>query len=570
MVERSGPALPEIGFDSIGDLVAARAGVDPGRAAVRFRAAGGKWTELSWGELDERRRVVAAGLSQLGVGRGDTVAVVAHNSPEMLIAELAVISLGAASAALFPDGPAEVLSQCLTDSGAKVVLAGSAAQQHRLRGFEKVVVLDDQPLAGGIPLKSLSGSIELPRVSADEVAFVLYTGGTTGRQKGVELTHRNALAQQAAMSVTWEISEKDVFLSYLPWHHSFGSLFERLMALWHRATLVLDDSRGKDLDKLLGNLAEVKPTVYFGVPRVYHALAARTRRDPKAHGAVFKGSLRFVFSAAAPVSEEVFDWFEKNGVPVLEGWGLTEASPCVTVTRPGTPRAPGIDGWPLPGTTVRLEKGDHPRFGEAVVRGPQVMKGYRNLPAETARVLRNGELWTGDLAEWTPTGLRLHGRADGVFKLENGEKVSSGEVELRILAATPLVEQCVVLGHGQVFVTALCWVAPGPARRFVEQRGLDLPKTYAELSRVPELRRALAEALQAANLLTNLPSERIRRVGLVPDPPSLEKGEITDTLRMVRIVAGELHEDLAAAMRHEVPHPQVIDLIRRGDAFGHS
>src|SRR5207245_9293658 len=119
---------------------------------------------------------------------------------------------------------------------------------------------------------------------------------------------------------------------------------------------------------------------------------------------------------------------------------------------------------------------------------------------------------SGELGEWTPNGLKRYGRLDGVFKLENGEKVSAGEVEARMLAATPLLEQAVVLGTGQPFVTALCWISPGAAQRWLEERQLDVPEGVAGLTHVPELRRAIVEALQAANLLASAPYGRFRRV----------------------------------------------------------
>jgi long-subunit acyl-CoA synthetase (AMP-forming) len=418
-------------------------------------------------------------------------------------------------------------------------------------------------------LKSLenAGSIEVPQAERDDVAFLLYTSGTTGNPKGVELTHANALSQQAAIAAMWDVSDEDVFLSYLPWHHCFGALFERLMALWHRALLVLDDSRGRDLDRLYTNFFEVRPTVYFGVPRVYNGMIARARRDAKAREAL--GKLRFAFSAAAPISETAFRFFEDLGVAVLEGWGLTETSPCATITRRNDARrAPGLVGHPLPGTSVKLEPvPEFPGRGEILVKGPQVMKGYHRRPEDTARVLREGWLHSGDLGEWTANGLKLLGRLDGVFKLANGEKVSAGEVEARILAATPLLEQAVVLGSAQPFVTALCWIAVSAAQKYVEDRGLEPPATVPELVQLPELRRAIVEALQAANLLAPVYYERARRIALVAEVPSLETGELTPTQKMVRAVSSKRHEALIAAMREDVSHPQVLDIVRRGDAF---
>ncbi|HEY6908449.1 MAG TPA: AMP-binding protein, partial [Myxococcales bacterium] len=508
--EIAGPPLQDVGVRSVPDLVAQRAAAGPGRAAVRYRGPGGKWEDLSWGALDQRRRAAAAGLARLGVKSGDVVAFVAHNSAAMIVAELAAQTLGAAVAPVFPGYSPEVLHHCLADSGARVAFAGSAAQQRQLapeRQLQHVVVLDDQPFSGdgrALPLAALEEEPGRQAIEAgrDDVAWVLYTSGTTGKPKGVELTHWNALSQQAAIAAVWDVSERDVFLSYLPWHHCFGALFERLMALWHRALLVIDDSRGRDLDRLFENLLEIRPTVYFGVPRVYNGMIARGAGDAKARKAL--EGLRFAFSAAAPISEPAFRWFEERGVPVLEGWGLTETSPCATITRRDRKRAPGMVGFPLPGTTLSLEPVEgFSGKGEILVKGPQVMRGYRKRPGETAQALRGGFLHSGDLGEWTEAGLKLFGRIDGVFKLENGEKVSSGEVEARLLAATPLLEQAVVLGRAQPFATALCWISQGAATRWLQERDLESPASMAELVRVPDLRRALVEALQAANLLAS-------------------------------------------------------------------
>jgi long-subunit acyl-CoA synthetase (AMP-forming) len=384
----------------------------------------------------------------------------------------------------------------------------------------------------------------------------------------VELTHGNVLSQQAAIAQVWDVSPRDVFLSYLPWHHCFGGLFERMMALWNGALLVIDDSRGRDLEKLLANFSEVKPTVYFSVPRVYQALIARARADPKVREALLHPGLRLVFTAAAPLPAPAYRFFEEAGIPVHEGWGLTETSPCATLTRPGEPRESGVAGWPLPGTAVRIDRVEQadPPQGEVLVRGPQVMRGYHDSPEDTARVLRDGWLRTGDLGEWTDRGLRVRGRVDGVFKLENGEKVSSAAVEARLLASTPLLEQAVVLGDGQPFTTALCWLSVPTVRSWAEANGLT-PDVEA-LPGLPELRRALTEALQAANALAQVPYERVRRVALLATPPSVETGELTPTQKVVRAAVARRHSQLIDALRDRSPHPAVLDIERRGDAFG--
>src|SRR5256885_9627301 len=385
--------LPQVEPD-VGSMIAARAGQErPGRA-IRFRDASGKWTDLSWGELDRRRLALAAALRALGIGPGDRVAFVSHNRVEMLLVELGVLTVGAIAVPIFPDYGGSTLAHCLRDSGARVAICGTATQQQRIaahRRIERIVVLDGRPLADeralGLPAleASSTGASLSPAASKpgpDDVAYLLYTSGTTGEPKGVLLSHKNVLSQQAAVAAVWDVTERDVFLGYLPWHHCFGALFERFMALNLRALYVIDDSRGRDLDRLLENYGEVKPTVYFSVPRVYQGLMARSLADPEVRKRWLHAGLTFVFTAAAPLSEQCDRFFRDASIRVHEGWGLTETSPCVTLTRPGDRRVPGVVGWPLPGTTVRLSPHEAATVsgeGEIMVKGPQVKIGRAHV-----------------------------------------------------------------------------------------------------------------------------------------------------------------------------------------------
>jgi long-subunit acyl-CoA synthetase (AMP-forming) len=566
----------------IGTMIGTRAAQDPARAAIRFRDPSGKWTDLSWGDLDRRRLAIAAGLRGLGVTKGDRVAFVSNNSVEMLLAELGVLSLGAIAVPIFPDYGGRTLVHCLRDSGARVVVCGTATQQQRISaqpGIDRVLVLDGRPVPDerAVGLQTLESAVTRallaeaaasPKPGPGDAAYLLYTSGTTGEPKGVLLTHRNVLSQQAAVAAVWDVTERDVFLGYLPWHHCFGALFERFMALYKRALYVVDDSRGRDLDRLLQNYGEVKPTVYFSVPRVYQGLMARSLADPEVRQTVLHPGLRFVFTAAAPLSEQCDRFFREAHIRVHEGWGLTETSPCVTLTRPGDRRVPGIVGWPLPGTTVRLsphEAATAPGQGEIVVKGPQVMSGYHRLPDETGRVLsEEGFLRTGDLGEWTEHGLRISGRIDGVFKLENGEKVSSATVEARILAATPLLEQAMALGPGQQYATAVCWLSVPAAAAWAEHRGFEA-KTLEELLDLFDLRLAIADALRAANVITPVSYERVRRIALSPARLGIETGDLTPTLKIVRSAAQKRNAELIEALRGGVPHPLIVEISQSPD-----
>ena len=235
------------------------------------------------------------------MGSGDRVLLLSPNSAEMLLCELAIASVGAVSTPIFPDYPLELLRHCLRDSGARLALGAGAAEQKRLveisgGQLERIILLEGEPLPGDSRVTSLAaleqafaalplgiahanarrGRCPLRRARAGAARVSpLHLWHAPASPKGVPLSHRNVLSQQAAVAKVWSLSPDDVFLSYLPWHHCFGALFERLMALWHGARLVLDDSRGRDLDKLLANFREVQPTLYMSVPRVYQALIAR-------------------------------------------------------------------------------------------------------------------------------------------------------------------------------------------------------------------------------------------------------------------------------------------------------
>lgn len=175
---------------------------------------------------------------------------------------------------------------------------------------------------------------------ADEIRLNMYTSGTMGVPKCVQLTHGNILSQQAALDAAWNIGEHDRFLSYLPWHHSFGGIFELFSALSRGATYALETSYGKDPQSIFRDWQEVRPTVFFSVPKVYQALFELARASKENEDILFHPELKFVFTAAAALPEALSNEFEKRKIPVIEGWGLTETAPCCTLTDPRSSARP--------------------------------------------------------------------------------------------------------------------------------------------------------------------------------------------------------------------------------------
>lgn len=517
-----------------------------GLPALTERADGGEKT-WPWEELYSRVERAGEALLEQGLGPGEVAAIYSRNSGDMLTFELAAMGVGAVACPIFAGYPADSLNFILGHCGARLAAVGDEERLRLLvstaagRALERVFVMArldaglERPL--GPSLRPFRELLERPatgaflraaaRVKAKDPALLMYTSGTSGRPKGVLLSHRNILSQRKAMQLLWKLKPGGRVLSYLPWHHSFGGLFELFGALYTGAHIHLDDSYGKDLHRLAANFKRVKPTIYFSVPRIHQALIEESRKCRQAEREIFHPGLRFVFTAAAALPRHVAQAYERSGVPVVEGWGLTETSPCVTVTPLKGTRRPGAVGFPIPGVSVRLSK-----RGEIEVKGPNVMLGYHKDPARTRRAFtKDGWLRTGDYGEIGEYGLRLKCRVDGMFKLGNGEMVISQTVE-NALAACPLVQYAVVLGSGRDHVGALVFPNAKTLLTEIARRGLS-PGPCAAWggAGVSELLKA---ELERALLAVPEKYARPTTVVLVCGEPNLENRQLTPTLKLVR------------------------------------
>jgi len=500
----------------------------------------------TWREFACRAAALARFLERAGTAGGDRVVVVSPNRGELLVAEFATAGLGAIHVPIYAGYAADQTHALVAHAAPTVLIVGEPTALERTGlppSVRAVVVLDaagDAPIpaaAAGVPcvpFAEAAGSGEPPEADAVDrwleraaavdpytPSLMLFTSGTTGLNKGVLLTHDNLLSQQRALAAAvWSITPDDRFLSYLPWHHSFGGNFEKFAALTNGALLVLDDSHGREFDVLLRNWTRVRPTVYFSVPKLFQQLVAHVETHPEDESRIFHPDLRFVFTAAAPLPAHVSAAFSARGIPVQEGWGLTETAPCCTITDPGESRdVAGVVGYPLPGITLRLQAD-----GEILVRGPNVMPGYFRQPEATAQVLP-GDGWfhTGDLGEFAGTALRLVSRKDRVFKLLNAEKVVPTAIEQQIAALNPYIRHVIVIGEGRDFPSAL--VFPDFFR--IEQEfGAD--RTTAERV-VKESLRATFTSFNASHAVKY---ERIQAFAVISRELTIESQELTPSLKV--------------------------------------
>jgi long-subunit acyl-CoA synthetase (AMP-forming) len=378
----------------------------------------------------------------------------------------------------------------------------------------------------------------------------MYTSGTTGQPKGVELTHRNFISQQKAFSLIWDLNPHHRLLSYLPWHHCFGGIFETFMAVYFGIPMAIDGSRGKDFGLLVENWQLIRPTLYLSVPAIYQAMIRAMEEAPELEKIFFHKDLEFVLTAAAPLPPDIYEIFIRRGIPVHEGWGLTESSPDITLTRPGKKHRPGIVGTVIPGVELKIEAD-----GEILARGVNIMKGYYRNPQATRKVLDSeGWLHTGDLGEMTEEGLRIVGRADGVFKLVNGEKVPSAHIEGLLIAGSCFIDRAVVCGRGQDFVCAIIFCNEGAISSWAKKKGISF-SSFEKLLECDEVRSLLQEDVRTTNQKMKEKFFRVKRFYLAPSPPTLARGEITPTAKTCRQKVMKNYEIQVSEMFQESSFP---------------
>jgi len=302
--------------------------------------------------------------------------------------------------------------------------------------------------------------------------------------------------------------------------------------------------------RLLDNWSTFRPRCFFSVPRVHALLVGECKANKQAQQAVFGGRLRFVFTAGAPLPAQVESAYHERNIPVLEGWGLTETSPCVTVTTKDAGWRSGYVGQPIPGVSVRIE-GDQ----EILVKGPNVMEGYLDDEEATGHVLnRDGWFHTGDIGEFTKNGLRILGRKDGAFKLTNGEKVHPFRIENLLVNESPYLSLALVLGSGKDYVAALLY--PNMAALRIWAADHDVP--IDGLTRDPRVRELYAAELERINAAIEVKYHRIRRAILMDAEPTLARGELTPSGKLVRSTVLNNGRHQTEALFAEKPSVNVI------------
>jgi long-chain acyl-CoA synthetase len=467
--------------------------------------------------------------------------------------------------------------------------------RHLLPGLEAVVVIDPSAVAGASAMTldevesrghaRMTGEWGAGRgfrdaartVSPDDLATIIYTSGTTGEPKGVMLTHANLVSNLLSTAIVLDLSEDDVALSFLPLSHAFERLVSYVY-LFSGLTVVFAES----FDTVSRDLARVRPTVLTGVPRVFEKLQARIleagQKGSAVQAALFRwavnaglararavlrgkaagpvsvfkaaiadrlvaskiraklgGRLRFVASGSAPLAANVMEFFCAIGVPVVEGYGLTETAPILTVNPLAALRV-GTVGRPIPGVELQIAPD-----GEILARGPNVMRGYYNKPDATAAVLKDGWFCTGDIGTLDADGyLTITDRKKDLLVTSGGKKIAPQPIEA-VLKRSPLVAEAVVLGDRRKYAAALIVPAFAVLERRLQGLGRP-PASPAELVERGDVIALYQEIVDALNRdLSQF--ERIKNIALLPSEFTIESGELTPTLKVKRKVVEERYRD---------------------------
>ena len=530
---------------------------------------------MSGADLESRVHRAAAALAARGVKPGDRVALISYNRPEWAIVDYASHLIGAVTVPLYATSTADQAGFILSDSGAVIVFAENAEQLAKVGPGRATVVFDPAPGATSFEEFLASGPGAPPTVETDPAALatIIYTSGTTGTPKGVMLSHRNLLSNVTALLEIVTFTQEDVSLSFLPVSHAFQRIVD--YAIFSRGAVV---AYAESVDSVAKNLLQVRPTILCAVPRFYEkvhdrvlqsidAMPGTKKRLAKwalrtgaaesayrlrgksvplglqirrglAHVLVLRkirartgGRVRLLVSGGAPLGAATNEFFNALGFTLIEGYGLTETSPVITLNRPGDVKI-GTVGPAITGVEVRIA----PEDGEILVRGPIVMMGYYNRPDETAAVLVDGWFKTGDIGELDADGhLKITDRKKDLLKTSGGKYIAPAPIEGRI-REHPYVANAVVLGDRRKYAAAL--IVPDFAVLEREHPGM----SRAALATHPPVLAAVQAHLDAIN--ATLPSwETVKKFGLLESDFTIESGELTPTMKVKRKAVEEKRKE---------------------------
>ena len=570
------------------------------KPALAHKPKGGTYLDISYTELDASVDAFSKGLNALGVEKNDRVAILSENRPEWAITDFGSLKVGAVTVPMFSTLTAAQVGYILKDSGAKIICVSTEKQLEKVSAIrdevptlEQIIIFDtieDETPEGVIQFETvceLAGGESDSAVSEDDIATIIYTSGTTGHPKGVMLTHANFIFNLQACKSLIDVSETDVLLSFLPLSHVFERLGGHYVPLFSGAKIAYAESTFT----VAQNMKEVAPTVMLSVPRLYETMherilravqegsslkqkifhwgvsvgsavssAIQQGRKPSAilqlqqniaNKLVFAklkeatgGRLRFFVSGGAALPQSIAEFFHAAGILILEGYGLTETSPVISINYPKKWKF-GTVGPHVPGIEVQIAED-----GEILTRGPHVMKGYFNNDVATAEVIdEDGWFHTGDIGIIDADGfVKITDRKKNIIVLSNGKNVAPQPIESE-LVRSPFISQVMVIGSERKNLAALIVPNFDALKAWASENDVATDDLSAMLQ-TREVQQHIQSEIR--NHLTDFADfEQVRRFTLLEKEFSQEADEMTPTLKLKRNVIIEKYGDVIAEIYPE-------------------
>ena len=575
--------------------------------AFRRRNAKKEWESFTWTQTSSAVTEIAAGLISLGIGSEDRVAIASNTRLEWILADLGILCSGAATTTVYPTTGTEDVHHILSDSGSKVVIAEDTSQLAKINACwddlpelthvvliqsgsliaagtdERVITLDTLRRQGRQAMASQPSMVtdRVASITGDHLATLMYTSGTTGRPKGVRLTHANWVYEGLAIEATGVLHEDDLQYLWLPLSHSFGKVLLTVQMRIGFASAV-----DGDVTALVENLSVIRPTFMAGAPRIFEKVFAKVTAGAHAEGGAkkaifnramatgrkvsrlrlqgkepsgllateykfadklvysklrerFGGRIRYFISGSAALSQDIGEWFHAAGITILEGYGLTETSAGTFINRPATLQF-GTVGPPFAGTAVKLDTD-----GEVLIKGPGVMQGYHNLPDDTAECFTaDGWFRTGDIGEFTGDGLlRITDRKKDLIKTSGGKFVAPQSIEAMFKATCPYASNMVVHGEGRKFVSALVTLDPEAVTTWAEQVPGLAGKEYEQIVASATAREMVQEYVDQVNARLGR-WETIKKFEILRSDLTVEAGDLTPSLKIKRKVVEDKNRSI--------------------------
>ncbi len=564
----------------------------------------GAYKPIGYKEVRRKMELTAFGLASLGVSRGDMVSIIAENRPEWLYCDHAIAALGAISVPIYPTMTAKQNEYIFNDAGVKTVIVSNQFQLNKVMkslesvpSLEHIIIMNEN--SGSQDVMQFSKLLVLgeefekknpnllsdarARIKPDDLLTLIYTSGTTGNPKGVMLTHSNLVSNIIDASTCIRIEENDVLLSFLPLSHSFERMAGNYTATACGATIAYAES----IETVQNNLVEVRPTIVTTVPRLFERMHSRimkqvdaappkrqklffwaikmgqqvaAARKKKEFAPILKlkhaiadklvlrkirerlgGRMKFMVSGGAALPREFGEFFEAVGIIIIEGYGLTETSPVISANRLDDYRF-GSVGKPIPHAEVKIASD-----GEILARGPNIMKGYWNLPQMTAEVIDDeGWFHTGDIGEIDSDGyLRITDRKKHLFVSSGGKNIAPQPIE-NLFLSSKFIEQFVLIGDKRMFCTALIVPDFEILKSYAAENNISF-KDEADLVKHPIIAQMLEKDIeQIQKDLANF--ERVRKFIILEKPFTIDSGELTPTQKIKRKVVEEKYADVIEGM----------------------